>query len=123
MERKLATIRKIQKILPIENANAIELIKIDGWQCVAKKGEFLPDELCVYFEIDSFLPVRPEFEFLRKSSFRTMADGSEGFRIRTVKLRGQVSQGIIFPLSILERCGKIIYENDKTYLLIEDVTE
>lgn len=100
MERKLATIRKIQKILPIENANAIELIKIDGWQCVAKKGEFLPDELCVYFEIDSFLPVRPEFEFLRKSSFRTMADGSEGFRIRTIRLRNQISQGIVFPLSI-----------------------
>lgn len=95
--RKLATIRRINELLPIEGADAIELVKIDGWQCVAKKGEFYEGDLCVYFEIDSFLPVVPEFEFLRKSSFRRMGE-QEGFRIRTIKLRGQLSQGLALPI-------------------------
>lgn len=95
--RKLVTIRKINDIVPIEGADAIELVKIDGWQCVAKKGEFQKGDLCVYFEIDSFLPVIPEFEFLRKSSFKRMGE-KEGFRIKTIRLRGQLSQGLALPI-------------------------
>jgi RNA ligase (TIGR02306 family) len=100
MERKLATIERIINIEPIPGADAIEKATVRGWNIVIRKSEFEIGDMVVYFEIDSFLPVRPEFEFLRKSSFRTMADGSEGFRIRTIRLRNQVSQGIIFPLSI-----------------------
>ena len=96
--RKLVTIRKIDDIVPIEGADAIELVKIDGWQCVAKKGEFQKGDLCVYFEIDSFLPVIPEFEFLRKSSFKRMGE-KEGFRIKTIRLRGQLSQGLVLPVT------------------------
>lgn len=62
-----------------------------GWQLVIKKDEFKPGDLCVYVEIDSILPDKPEFEFLR----------NKNFRIRTIRLRGQVSQGICFPLNIL----------------------
>lgn len=104
--RKLVTIRKIDNLLPIEGADAIELVKIDGWQCVAKVGEFACGDLCVYFEIDSFLPTRPEFEFLRKSSFKRMGD-QEGFRIKTIKLRGQLSQGLALPLSVLGKPEEI----------------
>jgi hypothetical protein len=68
MERKLASIREIKEIVPIEGADAIEVAVVDGWKVVTKKGEFKPGDLCVYFEIDSFLPIREEFEFLRKSS-------------------------------------------------------
>jgi len=78
----------------------IEKITIDGWQCIAKKGEFHIGDLCVYFEIDSFLPIKPEFEFLRKSSYRKMGD-KEGFKLRTIKLRGTLSQGLALPVSIL----------------------
>ena len=114
MERKLATLRKISEIKPIEGADAIELAVIDGWNVVTAKavGHKVGD-LVIYCEIDSFLPIEPEFEFLRKSSFKKMGDGTEGFRLRTRKLRNQVSQGVILPLSVLESItnGKIVEKN------------
>lgn len=99
MERKLATIRRISNIEPIEGADKIELCTVDNWKVVtAKEVGHKVGDLVVYCEIDSFLPVKPEFEWLRKSSYKKLADGSEGFRIKTIKLRGQVSQGLIIPL-------------------------
>jgi RNA ligase (TIGR02306 family) len=100
--RKLASIRLISDISPIDGADNIEKAIIDGWTCVVKKGEFKPGDLCVYFEIDSFLPIRPEFEFLRKSCYKKLADGREGFRLKTIKLRGVVSQGLVLPVTILD---------------------
>jgi RNA ligase (TIGR02306 family) len=67
---------------------------------VAKEVGHKINDLVVYCEIDSFLPIREEFEFLRKSSFKKMGD-QEGFRLKTIRLRGQVSQGLILPLSVL----------------------
>lgn len=102
MERKLATIQKIREIRPIEGADAIELAIINNWQVVVAKnvGHKVGDWV-VYCEIDSFLPVREEFEFLRKSSFKKMGD-QEGFRLKTIRLRGQISQGLVLPISVLE---------------------
>ena len=101
--RKLASIKEITDISPILNADFIEVVEVDyGWKCVVKKGEFSIGDLCVYFEIDSFLPIIPEFEFLRGSSFKRMGE-EEGFRLRTVKLRKQISQGLAMPLSSLSR--------------------
>ncbi|WP_020469634.1 RNA ligase (ATP) [Zavarzinella formosa] len=106
--RKLASIQTVNSVEPILNADAIEKVRVLGWWIVAKKGDHKPGDKLVYCEIDSLLPERPEFEFLRPSSFKpaqTDATGAEvipaGFRIKTIKLRGQVSQGICFPLSIL----------------------
>jgi len=99
--RKLVTIQKILAIEPIEESDFIEKIKVLGWQLVAKKGEFKVDDFCCYFEIDSFLPIRPEFEFLRKGYYKKMADGREGFVLRTAKFRGVISQGLALPISIL----------------------
>lgn len=96
--RKLATIRQIADILPIEGADAIVLVKIDGWQCVAKKEEFAVGDLCVYYEIDSYLPLRPEYEHIRSRTFKKMGE-QEGLRIKTIKLRGQISQGLALPIS------------------------
>jgi RNA ligase (TIGR02306 family) len=101
MERKLASIQRIGSVLPIMGADAIEIVTINSWRVVSKKGEFKEGDLCVYFEIDSFLPIKEEFEFLRKSSYKKMGD-AEGFRLKTIKLRGQVSQGLCLPISILE---------------------
>lgn len=106
--RKLASIQVVNAAEPIPTADAIERVRVLGWWVVVKKGEFRPGDRVVYCEIDSLLPERPEFEFLRASSFKPAqldAAGGEvlpaGFRIKTVKLRGQVSQGICFPLAIL----------------------
>jgi len=100
--RKLATIQKIKEIHPIEGADSIELAIINGWKVVVAKnvGHKVGDYV-IYCEIDSFLPIKEEFEFLRKSSYKKMSDGTEGFRLRTIKLRGQVSQGLIIPMNIL----------------------
>jgi len=120
VKRKLASIRRISEIKPIEGADNIELAIVDGWQCVTKKGEFQPGDLCVYFEIDSFLPIRPEFEFLRKSSYKKMGD-KEGFRLKTIKLKGQISQGLVLGITYPQ-----IFENDRiipTLLEGYDLTE
>ncbi len=101
IKRKLASFRKISELVPIEGADKIELAMIDGWQVVVKKGEFQPGDTCIYFEIDSFLPVRPEFEFLRGSSYREHPELGQGFRLKTVKLRGQLSQGLALPKTLV----------------------
>jgi RNA ligase (TIGR02306 family) len=105
MERKLASVRMISEILPIEGADAIELAIVGGWKVVvAKNVGHKVNDMVIYCEVDSFLPIRDEFEFLRKSSYKKMGDG-EGFRLRTIKLRGQVSQGLIIPLNELLKYG------------------
>lgn len=110
MERKLASIQVIKEIVPIEGADAIELAVVNGWKVVvAKTAEHRAGDHVVYCEIDSFLPIREEFEFLRKSSYKKMGD-QEGFRLRTIKLRGQVSQGLILPMSIFGDFSWTAYE-------------
>ena len=115
MERKLATIRVIKEIKPIEGADAIELAIVDGWQVVvAKNVGHKVNDFVVYCEIDSFLPIKEEFEFLRKSSYKKMGD-KEGFRLKTIKLRGVISQGLILPIHVLP-LGEMVREG-------QDVTE
>ena len=96
--RKLASIQRIWKIEPIEGADRIALAYVLGWQCVVNKDQFKPMDLAVYFEIDSFLPIRPEFEFMRSSSYRRTDIMGEGFRLRTMRFRGQISQGLLLPI-------------------------
>jgi RNA ligase (TIGR02306 family) len=96
-ERKLATIRKIAAIEPIEGADAIEVAVVDGWKVVVKKGEFAVDSLVVYLEIDSWVPTELA-AFLSKGKEPREFEGVKGERLRTVKLRGQLSQGLLLPL-------------------------
>ena len=98
--RKLASIRTISELLPIEGADKIELAIIDSWRVVVSKGLEIGSKV-VYCEIDSFLPIKPEFEFLRKSCYKKLIDGQEGFRLKTIRLRGQISQGLCIPLESL----------------------
>lgn len=91
--RELAYVQQIKALKPIPGADAIECAEILGWEVVVKKGDFQVDDLVIYCEIDSVLPELPAFEFLRPRKFR----------IKTVKLRGQISQGIAFPLSTIHQ--------------------
>ena len=110
--RKLGSIQIIKNLQPIEGADRIELATINDWKVVVAKevGLNIGDKV-IYCEIDSFLPIEPEFEFLRKSSYKKMGD-SEGFRLRTIRLRGIYSQGLIIPLKdaqiVSERLGNEI---------------
>ena len=83
----LASIQKIISLEPIDGADKIELAKVLGWQVVVKKGEFKVGDKCVYIQIDTVVPDHPDFEFLRERNFR----------VRTIKLRKQLSQGLIIP--------------------------
>ena len=92
-ERKLAHIETISDLNPIPKADKIEVATVLGWQCIVGKGEFKIGDPVIYVEVDSLMPEREEFEFLRKRKFR----------IKTIQLLGQVSQGLILPLSILDK--------------------
>lgn len=85
---KLASIQRITKLTPIEGADLIETATVLGWEIVVKKGEYQVGELCTYIQIDTVVPEKPEFEFLRERKFR----------VRTIKLRKQISQGLIMPV-------------------------
>lgn len=117
MSRKLASIQRIHKVEPIEGADRIELAHVLGWCCVVNKGQFKPMDLAVYFEIDSFLPIRPEFEFLRASSYKNTELMGEGFRLRTQKFRGQVSQGLLLPVSQFPELQDVELGSDVTEML------
>lgn len=117
MTRKLASIQKIESVAPIPNADAIEVATVLGWHVVVKKGEYAPGDMIVYVETDSVLPEHPAFEFLRKCCYIDK-NGCKGFRVKTAKLRGQISQGIIFsPLEVLRRGSTIYVGQDVTQRL------
>ena len=103
--RRLATVREIAAIRPIEGADKIVVAQVDGWECVVQKDEFKVGDKVVYVEVDSIMPERPEFEFLRQRKFR----------IKTIKLRGQISQGLVLPITILP--------GGHAYALGDDVTD
>ena len=88
MERKLAHIEKIEWIKDIPGADKIQVCGVLGWECVIKRDEFKVGDKIIYVEIDSVMPDKPEYEFLRERKFR----------IKTIKLKGQISQGLVLPL-------------------------
>lgn len=95
--RKLASVRKIHEIAPIVGADAIELAKVDGWQVVVKKDEYQVNDLVIYLEIDSWVP-NELAPFLSKDKEPKEFEGVKGERLRTIKLRGCLSQGLILPI-------------------------
>lgn len=99
----LASVQKIVDIQPIEGADAIEKVQVLGWWVVTKKGEYKVGDLCSYIQIDTIVPEKEEFEFLRKANFR----------VKSIRLRKQISQGLIVPLPI----GKWKEGDDLTEIL------
>jgi hypothetical protein len=104
--RKLAHIETITWKKPIEGADRIELVGVLGWQCIAKLNEFQVGDKCVYIEIDSIVDKdNPDFAFLEVRHYK----------IKTQKMRGVLSQGIVFPMSILKK-------SENLYNISDDVT-
>lgn len=96
LTRSLASVQKIIKIEPVENSDFLERAFILGWEVVVKKGQFKEGDFCVFFEIDSLLPDVPRYEFLKKNSWNTQ---KQKIRLKTVRLRGALSQGLAMPIS------------------------
>jgi len=112
-ERKLATIRTISAIDPIPGADAIDVATIDGWKVVVKKNDFSVNDLAIYFEIDSWIPAEIA-PFLSKGR---EYNGVVGERLRTIKLRGQISQGLLLPLDAVCVSNPVKEGDDLTELL------
>lgn len=109
--RKLASIQKIISLTPIPNADRIELARVLGWKCVVKKGEFKVGDKCVYIEIDSIPPSdNPVFDFLKHSNGKMD-------RVKTIKLRGQISQGLAMPVNLFDGLEKYDVGDDVTKVL------
>jgi len=115
--RKLASIQRIWNLEPIPDADRLELASVEGWKVVVNKGQFHPGELAVYFEIDSFLPIDDRFEFLRKTSYKKTDIMGEGFKLRTLKLRGVFSQGLLLPVSEFPEIKDVELGKDVTDIL------
>jgi len=126
--RKLATIQKIEEIKPIDGADMIEASRVLGWWVVTKKGEFKVGDLCVFFEIDSLVPKTPAFSFLEKSGSKKITVMGEldqpnfeveGYRVKTIRLRKQISQGLALPLCMFHE----ITDKEEGFLIGDDVSE
>lgn len=109
--RKLATIRRIGSLTPIEGKDRIELATVDGWTVIVQKDEFNVGDLCIYCEPDSVLPDKPEYEFLRKRCWNAAYNGH---RIKTMKMAGVYSFGIVFKLDAIDTSGIIAEGDDVT---------
>jgi len=112
--RKLASVRRISDVKDHPNADKLAIYKVDGWNVIDGIGKYKVGDMIIYCEIDSYLPVKPEFEFLRRSSFKKMGI-LEGFRLKTIRLRGILSQGLLIPVDVLP--------SGRQYEPGEDVTE
>lgn len=105
--RKLASIQKIANLTPILGADKVVMAQVLGYEVVVGKDEFKIGDLGVYFECDSILPEKPEFEFLRKVNFR----------IKIRRFKGQYSMGLMMPLSILPKDLKVSEGMEVTEIL------
>jgi RNA ligase (TIGR02306 family) len=124
--RKMATIRKIDAIGPIEGADAIEVATVGGWRVVVKKGEYTAGDLAVYCEIDSFIPTAIAPYLTKPGHYAKTFEGVEGERLRTVKLRGQLSQGLLLPVEVdNDQFGGVVHLVKGNYCVEEgmDVSE
>lgn len=91
-KRALAYTATCGPITPIPGADNIDLMQVDGWKLIVKKGEFKEGDTCVYFETDSKLPERPWSEFM----------ASKHYKVKIMKLSkfGVWSEGLALPLSV-----------------------
>lgn len=117
MRKKLASIQKITKIEPIEGNDQFELAHVLGKQCVVKKRKLEAGSLGVYIAVGSFLPICPEFEFLRPSCYKNTEQMGEGFLLSEQEFGGHVSQGLVFPISYFKK----LY--NECWTIGDDVTE
>lgn len=126
--RKLATIRTIDDIQPIPGADAIEVATIGGWKVVVKKGDFVAGNHALFCEIDSWVPTEVA-PFLSKGKEPRQYNGVKGERLRTIKLRGQLSQGLLLPIMadatglFIDGAGDFVFHLGSDIEEWQDVTE
>lgn len=100
--RKLASIQRIHTLVNHANADRLEVASILGWQCVVEKGKFNENDLVVWFEIDSWVPTKIAPFLTKLGKEPREYEGVKGERLRTVRLRGALSQGLVISLSNIQ---------------------
>jgi RNA ligase (TIGR02306 family) len=116
LSRRLVTVETIADLAEIPGADMIVRARVRGWDVVVKKGEFAVGDACVYHEVDSMLdPADPRYSFLKPT--RTLEDGLAVHVLRTMKLRGQYSQGLALPLAAFPELGAAPAGTDVTDIL------
>lgn len=105
-ERKLASIRRIDEVIAIPNADKIVAYRIGGWKVVDTKDKYQLYDFVVYLEVDSWVPnnIAP---FLSKGKEPRVYKGVPGERLRTIRLRGQISQGLLLPIDMMENYSEM----------------
>jgi RNA ligase (TIGR02306 family) len=99
-DRRLATVEEITSISEIPDADNIVVARVRGWDVVVRRDEFIPGDRCVYFEVDSMLDVTDErYAFLEPRGVRTDAQGRTGHVLKTARLRGRYSQGLVIDIA------------------------
>ena len=122
-ERKLASIARIKTSVPVKNTDRLDVTRMEGkgWNVITGRNEFKPGDLVVYFEIDSCLPIDPRYDFLKDRCLKNYREGERiiesVYRIRSMKLRGIYSQGLILPLSLFPEIKDAKEGDDVTELL------
>ncbi len=112
--RKLASIQRIEKLEEIPGGDKILKATVLGWNLVVRRTEFAVGDLCVYFEIDSILDsTNPAYEHLKK-------DGKLK-HLKTIKLKGQISQGLALPISCLGHYGTLFYIGSRGFELVKKI--
>ena len=117
--RKLASVQRIAEVKCIEGADKVDAFRVNGWWVVDKKGAYKVGDYAVYFEIDSWMPhhLAP---FLTKEGKQPKEYlGIKGERLKTAKLRGQLSQGLLLPLDNNEN-GILDMYRDSIYTIPEE---
>jgi RNA ligase (TIGR02306 family) len=98
-ERVMASIEVVEEVAPIAGADKLEHYRVKGWWVVDRKGAYKVGDHVVFCEIDSFIP-ESLAPFLTKGKPKNF-NGVLGNVLKTVKLRGARSQGLLLPLEKL----------------------
>lgn len=124
--RELAYLVYVDAIEPIEGKDRVEAAVIGGWKTMVKKGAFNPGDIGIYFEVDSKLPEKPEYEFTAKYHYK----------IKTQKFKQFYSQGLLMHpndigwevvtnanniVAVVEENGDCHYVDDETRFLTKQL--
>ena len=109
--RKMASIQEVNGVYPIEGADKICQYGINGWKVVDQVGKYKVGDLVVFCEVDSFIPTAVAPFLTKPGKFPKIYNEVEGEKLRTIRLRKALSQGLILP---------VFNDETGTYLMIMD---